>query len=391
MGLPFEPVDFFDFLDAPDRFPLGTAAGGHPGNFKPPALGTAPVELPAVASGGIASYGRYAPTTEEISRGEEAPMGGDSVSDGENSSHGAGHLFESIHQTGNISIISTGFSAAKPVDSPGGGGKKGGGGTDDGTGDSGDTGSDAGILASHTSIGATGNSRTDYNITVEFGIGEWTAEIQSAFIYAADWISSVILSDVSNERVPLFGRVDDLKIDARLVEIDGSGNILGGAAVFAYRTDTQLPAAAIMEFDVADVQTFLDLGQFDEIVLHEMLHCVGLGSMWDEMGLVSTIDNELRYTGELATFAYNYGDNSAIADTDPGSLNGVPVEMEGGQGTAGSHWDEVFFQEELMTGYLGTEPSGPADAERLVSDMTISALEDMGYDTIYDPSVLMIA
>ena len=50
----------------------------------------------------------------------------------------------------------------------------------------------------------------------------------------------------------------------------------------------------------------------------------------------------------------------------------VPVENTGGPGTAGGHWRESVFGNELMTGYLnpGTNP---------LSAMTIAAMIDLGY------------
>ena len=49
-----------------------------------------------------------------------------------------------------------------------------------------------------------------------------------------------------------------------------------------------------------------------------------------------------------------------------------PIETDGGAGTAGGHWDEEIFGNEIMTGFLnsGANP---------ISRVTIGAMEDMGY------------
>jgi hypothetical protein len=35
-----------------------------------------------------------------------------------------------------------------------------------------------------------------------------------------------------------------------------------------------------------------------------------------------------------------------------GTGSGIPVEQDGGSGTAGSHWNGEIFGNELMTGYI---------------------------------------
>jgi hypothetical protein len=114
-----------------------------------------------------------------------------------------------------------------------------------------------------------------------------------------------------------------------------------------------------MQFDIADAASYpLD---FDAIILHEMLHSIGFGSVWSYFpGLVSAGT----FTGVSAVTEYN---------TDFGTTGGIPVEQDGGSGTAGSHWDEVIFTTELMTGYINS--SG-----MYVADMTIASLADLGYE-----------
>jgi hypothetical protein len=50
----------------------------------------------------------------------------------------------------------------------------------------------------------------------------------------------------------------------------------------------------------------------------------------------------------------------------------IPVETDGGAGTAGAHWDEKCLRGELMTGYVSP------NAMQL-SRLTIATLKDMGY------------
>ena len=63
---------------------------------------------------------------------------------------------------------------------------------------------------------------------------------------------------------------------------------------------------------------------------------------------------------------------------------GVAVEQDGGAGTRDSHWDDQTFGNEIMTGYININ-------DNYMSDMTIASLEDLGYDTIYQPYEALIA
>jgi hypothetical protein len=116
-------------------------------------------------------------------------------------------------------------------------------------------------------------------------------------------------------------------------------------------------------------------GLWDDLILHEMGHALGFGTSWASMGLIDNYDGDLRFNGANATQAYN-DDYSDKAGNDALSDLGVPVETDGGSGTAGVHWDDQTFGGELMTGRL--------NYTNTLSDMSIAALEDMGYDTVYD-------
>jgi hypothetical protein len=225
----------------------------------------------------------------------------------------------------------------------------------------------------------TSGSAGKYNITVNFS-GTWTTQLQQVFVDAANRISAIVVGDLPD--VVVRGvRIDDVAIDASLKAIDGVGGILGQAGATSVRSGSYLPATAIMQFDSADAQSYYNAGLFDEIVTHEMLHSIGVGSIWGAKGLVSGAS----FLGKEAVKAYN-----ALVDqyssTHGGSLklgNGtvlkkdlVPLETGGGAGTAGSHWSENVFKEELMTGYLNAG-SGPTPDP--LSAMTAASLKDLGY------------
>ena len=153
-------------------------------------------------------------------------------------------------------------------------------------------------------------------------------------------------------------------------DIDGEGGILGQAGPTAIRTSNYLPATAVMQFDIADASAYNASGQWQDIVFHEMLHSVGFGTVWSYQDLVdgAGTENPL-FTGTAATFTYN-------RDYDAEGATGVPLEQDGGAGTRDSHWDEETFDNEIMTGYI--------ENANYLSEMTVAALEDSGYETVWD-------
>jgi hypothetical protein len=109
-----------------------------------------------------------------------------------------------------------------------------------------------------------------------------------------------------------------------------------------------------------------------------MLHVMGFGTAWWDQGLKEyhgADGNDIRFVGEKATAVYNstYAD---IASTDPNSHIGVPIEDGGGSGARGKHWDEGTFDHELMSTHV--------DNGEHITDLTLAALEDMGYETTFD-------
>ena len=111
-----------------------------------------------------------------------------------------------------------------------------------------------------------------------------------------------------------------------------------------------------MQFDIVDVND-MGLTAFSDVVLHEMAHSTGFGSIWDRLSLVSNGE----FTGANAVDAYH----------DMGGTGFIAVEQDGGSGTAGSHWDEETFNNELMTGYIN-------DGE-LLHAMSAASFADLGY------------
>ncbi len=120
-----------------------------------------------------------------------------------------------------------------------------------------------------------------------------------------------------------------------------------------------------MRFDSADVMMAINNGSFQDMVLHEMGHVLGIGSLWAAFGLKDGAGSA--YFGQYGLEAYHQLGG-------PGSF--VPLETTGGPGTAGVHWSEAVFGNELMTGFI----SGPNNP---LSRVTIGGLRDLGYSVDY--------
>jgi hypothetical protein len=159
-------------------------------------------------------------------------------------------------------------------------------------------------------------------------------------------------------------------INASAPTIDGVGGILGQSGPDRFRSGSLLPYHGVMEFDSADMASMESSGLLYSVVLHEMGHILGIGTLWTDFGLLSGAgtSNPI-FTGANATAQYNqiYGTTA----------RGVPVEAGGGSGTADSHWRETVFTNELMTGWAGPGSNLP------LSRVTVGSLADLGYTVNY--------
>ncbi len=234
--------------------------------------------------------------------------------------------------------------------------------------------------------GASGATNPSYSLTVSpptttapptntggfqitLSMSGLTASQQAIFQQAANRWSQVITGDLPNATYR--GQtVDDLLINASSISIDGVNGILGQAGPDAFRSGSFLPYHGIMQFDSADMASMESSGLLYSVVLHEMGHVLGIGTIWQDLGLLSGAgtSNPL-FVGANATSQYNQ-----IFGT---SARGVPVENTGGSGTADSHWRESILTSELMTGWAGPGTNLP------LSRITIGSLADIGYTVNY--------
>lgn len=161
-------------------------------------------------------------------------------------------------------------------------------------------------------------------------------------------------------------RINGISITARALKMDGPHNRLAQACPVHLRPGSLLPATGIMEFDSADLTLMEEDGRLLNVIIHEIAHVLGFGTLWEQKGLLQGVGtNHPRYTGvnAMREFAALIGSNRAIP---------VPVENTGGVGILNCHWRESVFGNEVMTSFLnsGLNP---------ISRLTLASLQDLGY------------
>lgn len=247
------------------------------------------------------------------------------------------------------------------------------------------------ITATTLSVTFTATAAADptrFNISLKY-LSTATPTQQQAFSNARLRWEDVITTDLDDVQLassagdcgtgtPAVNQtIDDVLILVRLVTIDGPGGVLGGAGpCFVRDPGDPLTVMGVMQFDTEDLDMLEADGILGNVILHEMGHVLGIGTLWNVPGLpVFLADPSLppdngtdpHFTGAQAIDAFdNAGGVAYVAGAK------VPVEDTGGEGTADAHWRESVLDNELMTGFIGTGQSP-------LSRITVASLADMGY------------
>jgi len=157
-------------------------------------------------------------------------------------------------------------------------------------------------------------------------------------------------SDYVGTEVP--ATLDDIYIAVIVRPLPGgAGGRYAEAGPDRQTGNLEIVASSII-LDSVDIDTAVRDGIMDELVLHEMGHCLGLGTNWDLAGVVSGST----YTGA----------NGVQGWRDVGCTGDLPLDT-------GGHWSESCLSIELMTPTLRT------NFDYSVSAVTMGSLEDLGY------------
>ncbi|MEP6589623.1 MAG: Ig-like domain-containing protein [Gemmatimonadota bacterium] len=231
---------------------------------------------------------------------------------------------------------------------------------------------------------AVGNF-SPYVVDVRF-LGTSTPAQHDAFAAAAIRWMKIITGDIPDVPVNMAAgqacsgfptpalneTIDDVVIFAQVTPIDGVGGILGSAGPCIRRTQGLFTAVGSMKFDVADLVGLQNTNRLDAVILHEMAHVLGFGTVWTDKGLLTGAGgSDPVFTGVEAR---------AIWPTFNLSYDGSPVPVENlyGSGTRDSHWRENVLGAELMTGIIEA-PGVPTP----LSKLSIASMKDLGYAVSY--------
>lgn len=235
------------------------------------------------------------------------------------------------------------------------------------------------------------------NITLDYG-STTSADIET---YGGEFAEAVEFweGQLTGYRDSGLGAPAQVLIEVNLSEIDGSGGTLGQAGpTFGNFFGNFLEATqGEMIFDTADLVSLRENETFGDVVRHEMGHVLGLGTLWELNGVYQNGSGQ--YTGAAGVAAFREEFNQ------PDSTY-VPVELDGGGGTANGHWntginlgsqeeldsrddpgDTIVYtsvnngeilDDELMSGFL----SGSV----WMSNTTLQSFYDIGYTVIPEPA-----
>ncbi len=223
---------------------------------------------------------------------------------------------------------------------------------------------------------ANGDDRGRFNISLKYLIPPTPRQSEIFDAAVARW-ERIIIKDVPSftgtlpsafgPPFDITGTVDDIIIEVLLTEIDGPLGILGQAGPRFVRTEDFLTLSGVMIFDTADLGLLDELNLFEDVIVHEMGHVLGIGTLWNvEPFFPRTLregpDSNPYFSGNKANVFWNA----------EGGTYELPIENLGGPGTALGHWRESTLNNELMTGFLNL-------GENPLSRITAGSMRDLGY------------
>ena len=171
--------------------------------------------------------------------------------------------------------------------------------------------------------------------------------------------------DLLETRIFVDDTVDDLRIFVGIVDIDGAKGTLGrGGTRIVKRNRNQgtlVTKIGVIAIDRDDLD-WMPETLLSDVILHEMGHVLGFGTLWESLDLVRG-ERDVYFTGPRAIRAFD--------DAGGRDYSGpkVPVESDS------SHWRGSVFGDELMTASVRPEAGGSLP----LSAITIQSLADHGY------------
>jgi len=238
------------------------------------------------------------------------------------------------------------------------------------------------LLVSSSIASASGT----FNITLN-GLEAFSTAQQAAFSSAEIFWENIITGYQPGVQTNGNFGMSGITINTTSINSDGVGGVLGSAGPQTVRASGgyTLATTGIMDFDAADLGNMDANGSLLNIIKHEMAHVIGFGTLWQANSLYIADTGE--YTGSAGLTTYQTEFDSAATF--------IPVELDGGAGTANGHWNEEGglnltgitdtngndMRDELMTGIFYN------NGETFLSDTTIASFQDLGYTVSFPLAV----
>ena len=139
------------------------------------------------------------------------------------------------------------------------------------------------------------------------------------------------------------------------------------------------------------------------VCIHEVLHILGIVNITNDNTLIDKTDSSrTKYIGAKGVQKYkdllDANSQSINATLDLDNINYLPIEDNGGGGTANVHFEEGYIDDnfsqydssespvlenEIMTGWI--------DPNNFITPITLGVLEDMGYIVNYDSTYVVLS
>ncbi|MGH7427129.1 MAG: hypothetical protein ACREJ4_01990 [Candidatus Methylomirabilaceae bacterium] len=257
-----------------------------------------------------------------------------------------------------------------------------------------------GIGGNPVTFTATGAAAA-FSIVIQNVGPAFTPAVQTAFNSAVAKWQQIIYQDIPDfpgfsanagqcgAGSPAIGpiTVDDVLILARIDSIDGPAGVLGSAGPCFIRVPGSLTIMGRMTFDSADVAALSASGSLNSVILHEMGHVLGFGTLWTHPQF-DCLQDASTPPGTILDTHFSCPKGRAMFDSIGGTSytggNKVPVENCGpaspvgcGAGNVNGHWREPTFDDELMTPFIQPGVTSP------LSRLSAAAMEDLGYGVNY--------
>ena len=162
--------------------------------------------------------------------------------------------------------------------------------------------------------------------------------------------------------------IDDLLIHVEIVEMDGASGTLASAGPDCILLEGERALTGIVSIDAADVDSMVEDGTLTDVLIHEIGHVLGLGTLWD----TGTWGSRHLILGSGTSNPRLNGPATNAEWQRLGGFGETPLEATGSAGTRESHWRETTFKTEIMTGWI--DPIAP------LSTVTIAGLADLGFN-----------